>query len=65
MLSVIVKIQNEFGEWTETTVHAHSVPDLYHEIAERCTEFDTTTCGNIVNVHIGVIVCDDSEDCYN
>lgn len=65
MLSVLVMMQNEFGEWTERTVSAHSVPDLYHEIAERCTEFDQTTCGQIVAIKIGVIVVDDPEDDYN
>lgn len=64
MLSTDVIIQNEFCERLEMVVHAHSVPDLYHEIAERCNEFDTTSGGNIINISISEIVVNDSED-YN
>ena len=61
MLSVIINMQNEFGEWTEMTVNADNVPELYHEIADRCLDFDRLTCGQIVNIHIGEIVVDDPE----
>lgn len=65
MLSAFIELENEFCEWTTTTVHAHSVPDLYHEIAERCNEFASTTYGQIIKIRIGEIVVDDPDDGYN
>lgn len=63
MLTAVVKMQNKLGEWTDVKVSAHSVPDLYHEIAERCTEFDGATCSRIDKIRIGEIVFDPED--YN
>ena len=60
MLSCKVSVMNKNCEQCTMVVHAHSRADLYHEIAELCTSFDTDSGYQISAIKVDTIITDDN-----